>query len=224
MELRDTLRLLLNFFELLACISGFIFWTKQKKSYWKYFTIYLSVIASVELLGWFFRSVKKLAIYNVYLYQYFGIPLQFLFFYWLFYKYFSVRWQKNIALLSSITFIICWLIQILSNQTTVYWFISLSSDIGTIFLLILILIFIFHLILTDEILKFKTNIMFWVVMGLFSGYIFTVPYYIWRDYLLHFYKTNPELINTAFYGFLFLNYLMYFLFSVGFVKWKPATA
>lgn len=223
MDFIDQSRLVLNFFEIFACVIGFVYWNKLKTSYWKWFAIYLTIIALVELLGLFFRSVK-LTIYNVLLYQYFGIPLQFLFFYWLFYKYFSVRWQKNIAILSSITFIICWLIQILSNQKTVYWFISLSSDIGTIFLLILILIFIFHLILTDEILNFKTNIMFWVVMGLFSGYVFTVPYYIWRDYLLHFYKTNPELINTAFYGFLFLNYLMYFFFSVGFVKWKQATA
>jgi hypothetical protein len=220
MDLIDVLRVLLNFFELLACIIGFIYWNKLKNNYWKWLPVYLATITATELIGNYFGSIRGFGEYNIYLYQYFAMPLQFLFFCWLFYENFSTSWQKIISIFCIVIFIISWFIEILSKQKSGYWFISLSYDAGTIILLVLILIFLTQLISGDEILNFKTNIMFWVAMGLFAGYICTIPYYIWRNYLIVYEKTRPDLLYTAFYGFMFLNYLMYSLFCMGFIKWK----
>ena len=220
MDLIKISRLFLTLFELLACITGFIYWYKIKNSLWKWFPIYLSAISVIELVGNFFALVKSLGKYNPPLYQYFAVPLQFIFFCWLFYKNFSALWRKIVSILCAILFITFWVIEILSTQKAAYWFISLAYDAGVIILLVLILVFIVQLISGDEILNFKTNIMFWVAMGLFAGYICTIPYYIWRNYLIVYEKTRPDLLYTAFYGFMFLNYLMYSLFCVGFIKWK----
>jgi hypothetical protein len=220
MDFIDFLRYLLTFFELAACIVGFLYWNKIKKSNWKLFPIYLTIIITIELFGYYSIRNHGLSGYNNNVYQYFSIPLQFLFFCWLFYKYFFKLWQKIAALIGVMVFLVFWMIEILSEQKTTHWFISLSYDSGTIILLVLILLFIVQLISADEILNFKTNIMFWVAMGLFAGYICTIPYYIWRNYLIVYEKTRPDLLYTAFYGFMFLNYLMYSLFCVGFIKWK----
>lgn len=220
MDLLDTLRLLLHVFELLSVIVGFINWNKIKKNYWRWFAIYLALITIIEFLGKFFVSIKGLIEYNIYLYQYFAIPLQFIFFSWLFYKNFSRKWQKIAASAGISIFLIFWLDEIFSTNKSPYWFISLSYDTGVIVLLVLIIIFLIKLSTTNEILSFKTNMMFWVVMGLFAGYICTIPYYIWRNYLITYERSKPELLYGPFYGFMFLNYLMYSLFCVGFIKWK----
>jgi hypothetical protein len=130
-------------------------------------------------------------------------------------------WQKIAALTGMVAFLIFWLDEILNTDKSPFWFISLSYDAGVIVLLVLILIYLIKLSTTNEILNFKTNIMFWMVIGLFAGYICTIPYYIWRNYLITYEKSKPELLYAPFYGFMFLNYLMYSLFCVGFIKWKP---
>ena len=78
-DLTFILRLLLNLFEILSCITGFIYWNKLKNNYWKWFPIYLSVITVLEVTGKYLNylsMVKKLPQYNPYLYQYFAMPMQ----------------------------------------------------------------------------------------------------------------------------------------------------
>ena len=221
-EFLNVLRVILNVFELLASVMGFMYWHKIKKSYWRWFSIYLIIVVVIEVIGYYSMTHGR-GKFNNSLYQFFAMPLQFIFFCWLFYKNFLRQWQRVAALSSIVVFLIFWLDEILSKEKSPYWFISLSYDAGVIVLLVLIMIFLIKMSTTDEILNFKTNIMFWVVMGLFAGYICTIPYYIWRNYLITYEKSKPELLYVPFYVFMFLNYLMYSLFCVGFIKWKQAS-
>src|ERR1044071_5925628 len=89
------IRLGLNLLELAACITGFIYWKKIKDSYWKWFAIYLLLIVLTEVAALFIAYQLKDAALNGKLYSYFGIPLQFLFFSWLFARELRPYREKN---------------------------------------------------------------------------------------------------------------------------------
>ena len=68
-------------FELLAAIIGLINWRRVKNDYWKWFPFYLLLLPILETLTyWTPKSMIN------YINTFIIIPIEFLFFCWLFYK------------------------------------------------------------------------------------------------------------------------------------------
>lgn len=203
------------YLEFICALVALIQFKKIKNTYWKWFAYYLLIIFLLELISKYFFI--ELPSYRKFYYDFFVIPFEFIFFYWL-YAYKSLNKKK---LFYTITFIY------LTSMIPHFFYLekmrvinSLSYTIGVLLLMILIYLEFIKQIKSDYILQFRKNQMFYVNIGVFLFYIGTLPFwafdiysfentkYIWHNYL------------TVFY--LFLN-LMYLFFIASFIWGKPIT-
>jgi len=189
-------------------------WPKLKNSHWKWFIVYLCVIFLVEALSkW---GLKDYPAYKIYLYDFFGIPIQFLFFYWIY----AVKSLKNKSL-----FCICVLIYLASflpyfmlfgKSNIVY---SLSYTIGNIMLMLLVFLEILKQIKSESILLFRENFMFYINIGIMIFYIGTLPFFSFYGLILK----NDRLWANYYLFFMIANHIMYLLFISAFIWGKPNT-
>ena len=209
---------ILNFFELLACGTGFYYWNKLKNSYWKWFPVYLAVIFLVEMTGKYFRIGLGNVEWNTALYIYFGIPIQFLFFFWLFGKQAQNKKEWLLIVFLTTIYILCWLIELFYIRNTKFWFSSFSYTAGNLLLVILIINFLLKFINSNDILHYKQSMMFWIVTGLALFYLNTLPFFALRNTL----ATNHRNVFAIYQNLqLILGCLMYFTFSLAFIWGKP---
>ncbi len=208
----------LNFCELTACIAGFYHWKKIKHTYWKWFPLYLGIIFLTEMTGKLLRSSPDTAAWNIKLYTYFGIPVQFLFFFWLFSQQQGSLPQKRLPIIATTVYIACWLTERLLLTETRLWFTSFSYTIGNLLLIILIIHYLLRFVNSDDILYYKQHRMFWVSVGLAVFYLGTFPFYALRNTLYY----NYNQIFTVYQSIqLILDCLMYLIFSLAFLWGKP---
>jgi hypothetical protein len=213
----DLFRYTLLGLESIAAISGFIAWKKIKFTYWKWFPIYLAIIAFTELLCEFYiQHIDQRLHADIFFY--FAIPMQFLFFFWLLNQYENVKGKNKLALVSATIYLISLLTDQLYFRNASYWFFSFSYTIGNILLLILILRLLYKLIRSDEIITFKENMMFWVGTGIMIFYLGSLPYYGMLNTLS---TVFGPAINIYWYIQIILNCIMYFLFTMSFIWGKP---
>lgn len=205
---------LLNLFEILACIAGMLHWEKIKNTYWKWFLVYLIVIAVVEVYGIYFGSLRN----NTILYNYFAIPLQFLFFFWLFSKGNNSKNRQLWPIIPSSIYLACWVIEYLFLRQRVTWFDSFSYTMGNVLLVILLINYLLRFINSDEILNYKSNMMFWVAVGIAIFYLGTLPFFALRNTLYYQFRDVFTVYN---YVQLILGCLMYLVFALSFVWGKP---
>lgn len=210
--------IILNMLELLACVTGFIFWNKIKSTYWKWFPVYLALIVLTEITGEYFLHIQGNLQLNIAVYSYFGIPLQFLFFYWLFYWQFKNSNKGKWPLISAAIYLISLLADLLYISKIRFYFESFSYIIGCLFLLVLILIYFTRFIKSDEILKYKSSMMFFVCIGLMVFYVGAMPFFAFRKAL---YVNHKDFFYLYWYIQFGLNYMMYLLFIVSFIWGKP---
>jgi hypothetical protein len=228
MDRNTIIQIGLYFFEFLACLMGFIYWKKIKDTYWKWFPIYLAIVVLVELtckviVETLDDSSNLVNPYrgsniNAAIYRYFGIPIQFLFFFWLFRQYFSKQKKHKWPLIGAAIYILSWITEQLFFEHVDTWFMSFSYTIGNIVLLVLIILFFIRFVNSEAILKYKHSMMFWVCLGLLAFYLGTFPFYALRNTL---YKTNKSVFSIYSYVSMGLDYLMYIFFTISFIWGRP---
>jgi hypothetical protein len=218
LERIDILKRILYGTEVIACVSGFICWKKIKHTHWKYFPIYLALIVAIEIVGEFF-SRQQLYSSNLALYNYFGIPLEILFFIWLFHKVFATTTLRKLTIAAACIYIGCWATEMFFiPKLPSFWIGSFSYTVGILLLLVLILTYLYQLVTSSEIIFIKSNMMFWVCMGLFVFYTFSLPFYGMGNYLYNHHSNIYFIYSQAIYV---LNYIMYGLFIIAFIWGKP---
>ncbi|HRI25979.1 MAG TPA: hypothetical protein PLZ45_14975 [Ferruginibacter sp.] len=214
----------LDIFEGIACITGFVYWKRVRNSYWRWFPFYLAAIVINEVTGVYLLHVKRNLSLNTALYSYWGIPLQFFFFFWLFHRYFKeagikTKWPP----LAAAIYGICWLSDIFSWPDLYYlsqvklYFDSFSYTIGNIGLLVLLLIFFLRFSKSDEVLHYRSSRMFWVCLGLLIFYVGSMPFYGIRTTL---YYQYPDIFYPYWNIQFIMGCLMYLFFSISFIWGK----
>jgi hypothetical protein len=201
----------LRFFEIFALFCGTFYFKKLKNNYWKWFVFYLFYIVIYELLG---QKMCKLLNENFnILFSYLTIPIEFLFFIWLF----ALKSLKNQKL-----YFICTLVYLLSFipdfslQKGQYLFNSFNYLVGGFILLYLILLELHQQMKSDDILMFKQNKMFYITIGVALFYIGNLPFFG----LYYLIMKEPEIWNYYYIYFMLSNCLMYLLFAVSFIWGK----
>jgi hypothetical protein len=211
-ELYLKLRFGIKIMESLACIIGFIMWARLKPPFWKSFPVYLLVIVCCEFTGWYMyghghnRQAK-------YLYNYFVIPLEFFYMYFLFFKILIAGFRKivlAVVFLYSILFVIE---KIMISKVNWIWM-SLSYGFGCAGLFVLITIYFFQLANADSNKKYSTEPFFWVSLGLSIFYVGTFPFYAMPKTISN---SNPDLFMFFSWLIIVCNYIMYSLFIKGFL-------
>lgn len=208
MELMRIFKSATPFLIFLVGMVGFIKWQNIKKTYWAYFPFYLIIIA-------LFNIARRYWMDTALIYSFLSIavvPLEFLFFFWLFYK----NGQKKLPIIiGSIIYMIAFLIETFGVDTMKSnYFMSFSYSIGNIILLIFILQYFYKLIYSDRILNFYRERMFWVALGLLVFFLGTFPYFGLYNLMLSKYF---NLLVTYTWVEIFLDYTMYLLFAASFI-------
>lgn len=197
--------------QFITALIGTVYFFKLKKIYWKWFSIYLIIIFIQESFWKFNVSIERQ--YRIAYYVFFGVPLQYLFLYWLC----ALKSLKNKILffLSVIAYVLIIGISLfLKNINEVF---SISISIGTIILIVLIILEFIKQIKTDNILKFKENKMFYINIGLILFYVGSYPFHVLGPEL---HKNYLDIWNIYFTYFLIANCSMYLLFSASFIWGK----
>jgi hypothetical protein len=210
--------IVLNLLELLASLTGFIFWKKIKDTHWRWFPVYLGIIFLTEIVGEYFLFVRGDLSTNIAVYSYFGIPLQFFFFYWLFHQELKKTKKSVWPLVSAAIYLISLVADLAYISSIKFYFESFSYIIGCIFLLVLLFIYFTRFTKSDEIINYRTSMMFWISLGLMLFYIGTIPFFAFRKVL---YVEHKELFYVYWYVQFGLNYLMYLFFTISFIWGKP---
>ncbi len=212
------LSITLDAFECAACLSGFIFWKKIRHSHWRYFPIYLGIIFLTEMAATYAVYVQHNVRLNKNIYRFFGLPFEFLYLFWLFHQYFRGRqavWWTSIIIGTYLTAI---LIDLAYVGGVTLFFDSLSYTIGNILLLILLLRFFIKFSNSNEILTYKSSMMFWVCLGLIVFYLGSLPFYGLQNTLN---KRYPSLFRAYWHAQYILACVMYGFFIVAFLFGKP---
>ena len=205
-------KLLLGF-QFFAALVGILYFPKLRNTHWRWFSIYLVVIFFQEIF-WTLSDFQNRNLRAIY-YAFIGIPIQYLFFYWLF-AYKSLK-NKNLFYFILVIYLATYIpIELYYGQ--VNFVNSINLTIGTILLTFLIGLEFKKQIKNDNILKFKQNKMFYISVGVILFYIGTYPFFAFHDILKT--ESYAKIWNSYYLYYLLSNYFMYLLFTASFLWGK----
>lgn len=210
-KFQDIFSYLILISEGLSAVTAFLFYKKVREKYWIWFAVYLLVIFLCECFGkWGHEWVQynKTSFYN-----YFVIPLQFLFFFWL-YAYKSLNRPRLFYLFTLIYALSFFPYEIFFKTSKIIF--SFNYTLGCLLLLILVIMEFYKQITSPNILLFKSNIMFYINIGVTLFYIGTLPLFSFY-FLIYQY---PDFWEIYFNYFLISCVIMYLLFSISFIWGK----
>lgn len=211
LEVQVFLQEILLFTEGVAAVISIVFFKSIKHSAWKYFSIYLIVIFLCEISGKWLDSIFKFD--RVAFINYFVIPLEFIFFYWL-YAINSFKKPLLFYIISSIYLLSFIPSEIFFKGNKLIH--SLNYTLGCLLLLILISLEYYKQINSSDILNFHKNKMFYINLGVTLFYIGTLPFWTFYSLLIE-YNT---VFNWYLIYFLLSGIVMYLLFSASFIWGK----
>ena len=212
----QNLQLILNngmfYAEVLAALIGLIFFIRLRKTYWKYFSIYLLLIVIFEFAGK--KNFDKYWISRADFYNYLVIPFEFIFLYWLY------AWK---SLKNRMLFYVLTILYLLSFIPSEMYFVemklisSFNYTFGCLLLGYLVTKEFIKQINSPNILYFMQNKMFFINIGITLFYIGSLPFWTFYPFLLDF-----EVIWNLYYiYFLLSGIIMYLLFSCSILWGKP---
>ena len=209
METLTLLKTNLIFAELLAASLGLWSW-RQLSTTWRLFCLYLCVVVAIETIA---RIIPKP--YRTLLYSQ-TIPVHFLSFFYIFYH--KLLHFKRWVLGCSTIYVLGFLLEIILHDQTLKptAFMSFNYTLGNIILLLFTLFYFYEVALSERILVFYSERMFWVACGIAIYYLGTLPYFGLYNYL----KSNHlNLMINYTWLVILLDYFMYLCFSIS-LLWK----
>jgi hypothetical protein len=126
----------LNVMELLSCITGFIYFRKLKATSWRLLPFYLLAIICFEMVGRYLANSPGLIRYNPILFNYISYPMQFLFFFYLFYIHSYFIKKEQLVIAGVVIYVISIIADIFIFSKRVYFFHSFSYCTGALVYLI----------------------------------------------------------------------------------------
>jgi hypothetical protein len=208
---------LIRYFELLAGLTGIVCYYKKRQSIWFTFAVFLICLFGFETLAHYFGT-HNMYNYNSNMFKWIVIPLLFGIYHFIFY---SIN-NGSIKKYAAFTYFLFLLLVIFENiflKNVHHFQISLSISVGCISLLYFSLHYFFNLVKSDDLLHFKTSMAFWFCSGLLLFYLGSFPFLTFFNSLA---ISKDKTVYTIYrWIFIFLNYIMYLLFTIGFICSKP---
>jgi hypothetical protein len=196
--------------EIIAASVAVAYYPKIKNSYWKWFVLYLVFILFESII---LKYISKET--RMYFYDFLVVPIEFFFFFWL-YAQKSLK-NNKIFWLCIIIFMASFVPHLFYTEN--YKSINeVSYIVGCLLLFALVLLELYKQIITDDILLFNQNKMFYINVGVVLFYIGSLPLLAFMNYL---FSEENEIFNYYYTYFLFSGNLMYLLFAASFVWGKP---
>lgn len=199
--------------ELLCAVVALVKLKSLKETYWKWFALYVILIFGFEAFSkW---GLVYQPFWRKYYYDFFVIPFQFLFFYWLYAVKSLARkplfWISVGVYLSSFLPHFFYL-----EETRVIN--SLSYTIGVLGLLIMAYFEFSKQVQSETILQFQENKMFYINVSVVLFYVGTLPFFAFDQYLY----AHANTVWWYYLTFFLIDVnLMYLLFTASFIWGKP---
>ncbi len=212
MSTNDYVKIVLNFFELLAVVTGFYFYKKLQPTYWKDFVFLLLFIFLSEMIGKFLYYTPELKQYNGKWYRYIGTPIFLIGILYFLSRPIKNNWSWFGGILF---FYVCGFVAeetFLSKSNA--FFGSLSFQIVAVGILILCLKYLYYLLNTNKILLYKTDLHFWIALSSLVFVILSIPFFALRNSMA---AKFPNFFNTYWKVTMVFNCIQYLLFTIGFV-------
>jgi hypothetical protein len=208
---------LIQYFELLAGITGLMCYWKKRNAIWFLFAVFLISLFCMEQLGdWYGRH--KMIIQNTTLFKWIIIPSLFSIYHFVYYMILSKKY-KTIILTSIILFLFFTVSENLIWKREHFYTISLTMSYGCLSVLTFSMLYFFQLVKSEDLLTFKTSMAFWFCLGLLVFYLGSFPFLTFFNSLA---IAKDRTVYTFYrWVFIFLNYIMYLLFTIGFICSKP---
>lgn len=198
----------------IAAFTGIIMFKRVKKTFWRWFVVYLLLIFLTEISGEYIYTVLEEYEWNTNLYTWWAIPLQFLFFCWLFFRYATRNTDKWVSVACALAYTAAFVADMVWLQDVQFAFTSFSYMTGNIILLLQIILFFARFTASNDILHYRQSQMFWVCMGLLVFYLASLPFFGLRNNLWKYHKTlfiHYWRVQTC------LSVCMYGFFAVSFI-------
>lgn len=196
---------------LAALVAIIMTFKRSKRSMYRYFSVYLVFIFFCEIFGKY--GVKYTPVPMHLVFNYFVIPLEFIFFFWL-YAYVSL--QRKVLFWCFVTvFLLAYIPNELYFLKNKYIF-SFNYTFGSLLLMLLVVMEYYKQINSDNILEFSKNPMFYTNLGVTLFYIGTLPY--WAFYLQIY--EHKQIWNIYTLYFLISGIIMYLMFASSFIWGK----
>lgn len=197
--------------EFAAPLVGFIYYSKLKKAGFGTFAFFLATVLILETAG-YILAYKKLVVPNQALNKFVIMPVIGLYYFWLYSRGIeNIRKRKKIFATAVIVYIASIVVEKLYFSGTAVMF-SFSRSIATITLLLFIIHYFINLAQSPEILRFKSEFLFWISMGCLVYYGITFPYFSLFIFLP---KDYPNVFYVYSFAILPLRYFLYTCYITG---------
>lgn len=196
---------------LLATIVSFISLLKEK-SYLGSIPYFLALTTLVEGTGYLVYFIlhkpNNYWVFNAFL------PVEILYFSWLFYKILPpTRLNRFFLIAGTILFIATYLSE--SFQSSFTMMSNNAKKIAGFYITLLCLLYYYGLFKSKEYIELNKSIEFWIISGCFLFYVSSIVCDIFFDYLLIINYKNLKPVRYII--FIFLNLVMYGCWSYGFL-------
>lgn len=200
---------------LISLVVSIVLYKRLRPKWMRLFTWFMLFSEIVSILGYQYSDTFKTSnhfIFNLYL------PIQFIFFFAIFFKSFQSKQLKKLTVALSIAFLIFAILSFLSvfKKDGFYVFNSTVYLIGSLLTILLCLLFFVSLFKSEGIINYFQIPMFWIATGLLFYFVGNSVYLGVIDYIIA-HNLDKEGAIYRFITFT-LSLLLYTLFTIGFLS------
>lgn len=149
------------YFEVAALFTSVICWSKIRSNKFRWFPLFLFLIVLVELTGRYLRKELNVET-NGFLFN-FSVPIEYLFYAWLFLKTYQKPWLQKLARAFLYAFLVfCIAIFIFRG---IYWFNGIILLVGNMSAILFSCLYFYELLILEEKINLIKEPMFWIATG-----------------------------------------------------------
>ena len=215
--------LLINFFELLAFLTGIFYYKKNKSKPTFYLVAFLGITVFSELFSWYTFFIDSALLHflkgtsfqtNYWSGNIYSI-ISYLFYINYFKWYLSNKLSITIINWISIVFLIVSFLEILFADGFFIKLMPISNILGTLFVFLSIAFYYLELLKSDQLLQVQKSLPFYVSVGALIFHLCTTPLFLYSSYLNN--SIDPSFVSLYKQVIFGSNYLLYSIYIAGFI-------
>ena len=215
--------LLINFFEILAFLTGIFYYQKNKTKPTLYLVWFLGITVFSELFSWYAYFVKtgflsflqETSFESNYWWANIYSIISYLFYINYFKWYLSTKKSIKILNFVLIIFFVVSILEIIFTKEFFLKFLPISNILGTLFVFLSIAFYYLELLKSDQILLVQKSLPFYVSVGALIFHLCTTPLFLYSSYYSN--SIDPDFVilyRRVIFG---TNYLLYSIYIAGFL-------
>jgi hypothetical protein len=215
--------LLINFFEIIAFVTGIFYYQKNKSKPTLYLVWFLGITVFSELFSWyayyvdngFLHFLKGTLFETNYWWGNIYSIISYLFYINYFKWYLSSKSSIVILNRVSVVFLIVSILEIVFSGEFFIKFMPISNILGTLLVFLSIAFYYLELLKSDQILQVQKSLPFYVSVGALIFHLCTTPLFLYSSYYSN--SIDPSFVSLYRQVIFGINYLLYSIYIAGFL-------